>query len=201
MQTNAVVRFDTWLMGAGHLWVGDGYPFDPEGILSTIPALVTVISGVFAGRFIQSNGNTYEGLTKLFLAGFACFILAYFWDFGFPINKKLWTSSFVLHTSGLSCMFLAAVIYLLDFRGIKTGVYFFQVFGRNPLFLYMLSMFAALLLMMIPFRGTSLQSWLYENVFAYAGEYLGSFLFAVVFMLLNWLVGYVLDRKKIYIKV
>jgi predicted acyltransferase len=62
-------------------------------------------------------------------------------------------------------------------------------------------MFAALLLMMIPFRGTSLQSWLYENVFAYAGEYLGSFLFAVVFMLLNWLVGYVLDRKKIYIKV
>lgn len=201
MQTNAVVKLDTWIMGAGHLWVGDGYPFDPEGLLSTIPALVTVISGVFAGRFIQSNGKTFEGLTKLFMAGFACFIIAYFWDFAFPINKKLWTSSFVLHTTGLSCMLLAAVIYFLDFRGSNIGVYFSQVFGRNPLFLYMLSMFGALILMMIPFHGTNMQGWLYQNIFAHAGEYFGSFLYAVAFMLLNWLVGYFLDRKKIYIKV
>ncbi|WP_346860621.1 DUF5009 domain-containing protein [uncultured Draconibacterium sp.] len=201
MQTNAVLKLDTWLMGAGHLWVGDGYPFDPEGILSTIPALVTVISGVFVGKYVQSNGRTYEGLAKLFMVGFACFVVAYFWDFSFPINKKLWTSSFVLHTTGLNCMLLAVVIYLLDFRQMNLGVYFFQVFGRNPLFLYMLSMFGALLLMMIPFQGTSLQGWLYENIFSYAGEYLGSFLYAIVFMLINWLVGYILDRKKIYIKV
>ncbi len=201
MQTNAVLKLDTILLGIGHLWVGDGYPFDPEGILSTFPVIVSVVAGVFVGRYIQSNGRTFEGLLKLFIAGFACFIVAYFWDFGFPINKKLWTSSFVLHTTGLNCMLLAVVIYLLDFRGINFGVYFFQVFGRNPLFLYMLSMFAGLLLMIIPFHGTTMQNWLYENVFAHVGEYLGSFLYAVVFMLMNWLVGYVLDRKKIYIKV
>ncbi|WP_297098547.1 DUF5009 domain-containing protein [uncultured Draconibacterium sp.] len=201
MQTNAVLKLDMWLLGAGHLWVGDGFPFDPEGILSTIPALVTVISGVFVGKYVQSNGRTYEGLAKLFMVGLVCFIIAYFWDFAFPINKKLWTSSFVLHTTGLNCMLLALIIYVLDFRGINFGVHFFQVFGRNPLFLYMLSMFAALLLMMIPFQGTNLQGWIYENIFAHAGEVFGSFLYAVVFMLLNWLVGYVLDRRKIYIKV
>ncbi len=201
MQTNAVLKLDMGLLGAGHLWVGDGFPFDPEGILSTIPALVTVISGVFVGRYVQSNGKTYEGLAKLLMVGLVCFVVAYFWDFAFPINKKLWTSSFVLLTTGLNCMLLALVIYLLDFRGINYGVYFFQVFGRNPLFLYMLSMFGALMLMMIPFQGTNLQGWLYQNIFAYAGEYFGSFLYAIVFMLLNWLVGYGLDRKKIYIKV
>jgi predicted acyltransferase len=135
------------------------------------------------------------------MVGFACFIIAYFWNFGFPINKKLWTSSFVLHTTGLTCMLLSVVIYLLDFRRINFSVYFFQVFGRNPLVLYMLSMFCALLVMMIPFHGTTLQNWLYENIFATVGAKFGSLLYAISYMLLCWLVGYVLDRRKIYIKV
>lgn len=201
MQTNAVLKLDTWLWGTGHLWIGDGFPFDPEGFLSTFPALVTVVAGTFAGRYIQTNGRSYEGLAKLFMVGFACFVVAYFWSFSFPINKKLWTSSFVLHTAGLITMTLACVIYILDFRRISYGVKFFQVFGRNPLFLYMLSMIAGLLLLIVRFHDTSLQSWLYNNIFAWAGENLGSLLFAIVFMLLCWLVGYILDRRKIYIKV
>lgn len=201
LQTNAVLKLDTWLLGTGHLWIGDGFPFDPEGILSTFPAIVTVVAGAFAGKYVQTNGRTYEGLAKLFMVGFACFIIAYFWNFGFPINKKLWTSSFVLHTTGLTCMLLSVVIYLLDFRRINFSVYFFQVFGRNPLVLYMLSMFCALLVMMIPFHGTTLQNWLYENIFATVGAKFGSLLYAISYMLLCWLVGYVLDRRKIYIKV
>lgn len=201
LQTNAVLKLDTWLLGTGHLWIGDGFPFDPEGILSTIPAIVTVVAGAFAGKYVQTNGRTFEGLIKLFIVGFTCFIIAYFWNFGFPINKKLWTSSFVLHTTGLTCMLLSTVIYLLDFRRINFSVYFFQVFGRNPLVLYMFSMFCALLFMLIPFHGTSVQNWLYENIFAIAGAKLGSFLYAISFMLMCWIVGYVLDRRKIYIKV
>jgi predicted acyltransferase len=199
--SNAVLKLDTWLWGTGHLWVGEGYPFDPEGFLSTFPAIVTVIAGCFAGKYIQSKGNTYEGLAKLLMAGFACFFIAFWWNLGFPINKKLWTSSFVLHTVGIDCMILACIIYLLDFRRITFSVYFFQVFGRNPLFIYLLSMVGGLLLLIIPVHSMPLQFWLYQNIFAHAGAYIGSLLYAIVFMLLCWLVGYILDCRKIYVKV
>lgn len=201
IHTNAVLRLDSWLWGTGHLWSAEGFPFDPEGFLSTLPAIVTAAAGCFAGKFIQSNGKTYEGLAKLFMVGFACFFIAYWWNFGFPINKKLWTSSFVLHMAGIDCMLLACVIYLLDFRRLNYGVYFFQVFGRNPLFLYLLSMVGGLMLLLIPFHHMPLNFWLYQNIFIHAGEYFGSLLFAVIFMLICWLIGYILDRKKIYIKV
>lgn len=199
--TNAVLKLDTWLLGTGHLWTGEGFPFDPEGFLSTFPAIVTVAAGCFAGRYIQSKGNTYEGLAKLFTIGFGCFIVAYWWDFGFPINKKLWTSSFVLHAAGLDCMILGCIIYLLDFRRINYGVYFFQVFGRNPLFIYLLSMVGGLLLLMIPVHNIPLQFWLYQNIFAFTSAYIGSLLYAIVFMLLCWLIGFILDLKKIYVRV
>jgi predicted acyltransferase len=105
--TNAVLKLDTFLWGAGHLWSAEGFAFDPEGFLSTFPAIVTVVAGCFAGKYIQAKGNTYEGLAKLLMAGFACFFIAYWWNFSFPINKKLWTSSFVLNTVGIDCMILA----------------------------------------------------------------------------------------------
>ncbi|WPV02005.1 DUF5009 domain-containing protein [Mucilaginibacter sp. cycad4] len=199
--TNAVLKLDTLLWGAGHLWSAEGFPFDPEGFLSTFPAIVTVVAGCFAGRYIQSKGTTCEGLSKLFMAGFVCFFIAYWWNFGLPINKKLWTSSFVLHTVGLDCMILACIIYLLDFRRLNYGVYFFLVFGRNPLFIYLLSMIGGLLLLIIPFHHMPISFWLYQNLFIYVGAYFGSLLFAIVFMLLCWLAGLVLDRKKIYVRV
>jgi len=130
------------------------------------------------------------------MAGFVCFIIAYWWNFGFPINKKLWTSSFVLHTVGLDCMILACIIYWIDFLGKKRGVYFFQVFGRNPLFIYLLSELGVTLLWFF-----NVYHWLYENIFQSAGNYFGSFLFAISIMLACWLVGYVLDKRKIYVRV
>jgi predicted acyltransferase len=199
--SNAVLKLDTFLWGAGHLWIGEGYLFDPEGFLSTFPAIVTVAAGCFAGKFVQANGKNYEGLAKLLMVGFACFFIAYWWNFGFPINKKLWTSPFVLHTVGLDCMILACIIYLLDFRKINNGVYFFQVFGRNALFIYFFSMLVGLAFLIIPVGKTRLSLWIYEHFFIYAGEYLGSLLFAIAFMLVCWLTGYILDQKKIYIKV
>jgi predicted acyltransferase len=98
-------------------------------------------------------------------------------------------------------MILACIIYFVDFLNKKTGVYFFQVFGKNPLFIYLLSEILVIVMWMIPVGDTPLFQWIYENIFAHAGAYIGSFLFAVSFMLFCWSVGYILDKKKIYIRV
>ncbi|QEC67861.1 DUF5009 domain-containing protein [Panacibacter ginsenosidivorans] len=198
---NAVLKLDTWLIGENHLYRGEGFPFDPEGLLSTFPSIVNVVAGYFVGRYLQKKGNTFEGLAKLLMTGFVLFIIAYWWNLGFPINKKLWTSSFVLNTVGLDCMILACIIYFVDFLGKTKGVYFFQVFGRNPLFIYLLSELTVIILWIIPVGDLSLFQWIYQNIFAHAGAYIGSFLFAVTYMLFCWSIGYILDKKKIYVRV
>ena len=198
---NAALKFDKWLLGENHLYHGEGFAFDPEGLLSTFPSIVNVTAGYFAGVYIQKKGNTFEGLAKLLMVGFGLFVIAYWWNFGFPINKKLWTSTFVLNTVGLDCMILACIIYFVDFLGKKNGVYFFQVFGRNPLFIYLLSEIAAIILWTISVGNIQLYEWIYQNVFAHAGAYFGALLFAVAFMLFCWCIGYILDKKKIYIRV
>src|SRR3984893_10517803 len=199
---NAGLKLDKWLMGDKHLYHGEGIPFDPEGWLSTLPSVGNVIGGFMVGRFVQQKGKTYEVLTKLLLMGFALLCIAYFWDLVFPINKKLWTSSFVLYTVGLDCIILSTVIYIIDFLHKTSWTYFFEVFGRNPLFIYLLSEILVVILFLIPIAPrVSLYRWLYQNVFSHAGAYIGSLLFAVSYMLVCWSVGYWLDRRKIYIRV
>jgi predicted acyltransferase len=103
---------------------------------------------------------------------------------------------------GLDCIIIAAIIYVINFKQKTRWTYFFEVMGRNPLFIYLLSELGATLLYF--FRAdskTSWYQWIYKNIFVYAGDYLGSFLFAVSFMLFCWLVGYFLDKRKIYIRV
>lgn len=202
MQNNIGAVIDRWLLNEKHLYHGEGVAFDPEGLLSTLPAIANVVAGYIAGKFIQQKGNTYEGLTKLLLTGAALLFVAYCWNLSFPINKKLWTSSFVLHTVGLDCILISSIIYVIHFRHATAFTYFFEVFGRNPLFIYLLSELGATLLYF--FRTdpkTTVYQWLYKNIFIYAGDYFGSFLFAVSVMLVCWLVGYFLDKKKIYVRV
>lgn len=206
INTNAALRLDLWLLGPNHLYKGEGFPFDPEGLLSTFPAMVNVIAGYWVGRTIQTKGNTYEMLSKLLLFGVAMVTIGYVWDWWFPINKKLWTSSYVCYTVGLSTLVLSVITYLIDFKQQQRGASFFEVFGKNPLFIYLLSEVGVILLWFIPITqsngsSTNLYPFIYENIFQPTGAYFGSFLFALVYMLLNWCVGYVLDRKKIYIKV
>ncbi len=199
---NAGLKLDKWLMGDQHLYHGEGIAFDPEGWWSTLPAIANVMAGFTVGRFVQQKGKTYEGLTKLLLAGFGLLVLAYCWNFFFPINKKLWTSSFVLCTVGLDFIILAAIIYLIEFVKKLRWTYFFEVFGKNTLFIYLLSELLVIPLYIITMTpGTSLYQWIYKHTFGYAGPYIGSLLFAIGFMLLCWTVGYLLDKKKIYIRV
>jgi predicted acyltransferase len=202
MQTNAGSQLDRWLLGEKHLYHGEGVAFDPEGLLSTLPAVVNVVAGYIAGKYVQQKGNAYEGLTVLLLTGAAFLFLAYCVHLSFPVNKKLWTSSFVLLTVGLDCVLLSALLYIINFKQQTKWTYFFEVLGRNPLFIYLLSELGATLLYF--FRAnekTSLYQWIYQHVFIYAGPYTGSFLFALTVMLICWLAGYFLDKRKIYIRV
>jgi predicted acyltransferase len=199
---NAVVRLDWWLIGPNHMSQSEGPPFEAEGLLSTLPAIANVVAGYLAGRFIQHSGKTWETLARLLLAGCLLTGLAWCWDAAFPINKKLWTSSFVLYTVGLDCLVLAAIIYIIDFWGKTRWTGFFEVFGKNALFIYLLSEVAAIVLRALKVKpGTSLYKWIFEHIFSYAGPYNGSLLFAVWFMLMCWLAGWILDKRKLYIRV
>ncbi|MGZ5220546.1 MAG: acyltransferase family protein [Chitinophagaceae bacterium] len=203
MVTNAGTKLDMWLLGPNHLYHGEGIAFDPEGVLSTLPAITNVTFGWLAGKWIQRKGKEYEGLAKLLLAGALFIVVALAWHPFFPINKKLWTGSFVLLTVGIDCIILAVLIYITDFLQQRKWGYFFEVFGKNPLFIYLLSEVGAILLWFfgVGEKYQPLYSWVYENVFSRTGMYFGSFLFAISFMLVCWLVGYMLDKRKIYIRV
>jgi len=203
MLTNAGNRFDMWLLGPDHLYHGEGVPFDPEGLLSTLPSVANVTFGYMAGKWIQKKGKEYEGIAKLLLTGVVSVLIALAWDWFFPINKKLWTGSFVLLTVGIDCILLSGLIYITDFLNKKKWGRFFEVFGKNPLFIYLLSEITAILLWFIPVgeKHQPLYSWIFQNIYKPAGDYFGSFLFAISIMLFCWLVGYVLDKRKIYVRV
>ena len=203
MLTNAGTRLDLWLLGPSHLYHGEGAAFEPEGLLSTLPSIANVTFGYLAGKWIQDKGKEYEGITKLLLAGVLSVVIALTWDWFFPINKKLWTGSFVLLTVGIDCILISALIYITDFLQKRKWGYFFEVFGRNPLFIYLLSELTAILLYFFTVgdKRQPVYGWLFSNIFKNAGMYFGAFLFAVCFMLFCWLIGYVLDKRKIYVRV
>lgn len=203
---------DKWILGEDHLYRGEGIPFDPEGIMSTIPSIVQVLSGYLAGNYIIRKGKTWEMLSNLFVAALLLIFAGLCWDLAFPINKKIWTSSYVLYTAGLAMSVLGIMMYLIEFRKI-TGFWsrFFDVFGKNPLFIFVLSGVVAKTygLFRIPdvmkdgkpvFRG--LGNWAYEHFFSPAfGQMNGSLLYAIFHIVIFWLICRWLDRKMIYIRV
>lgn len=202
MQGSASLRLDKWILGENHLYHKGTMAEEPEGLLSTLPSVVNVIAGYIAGQFIQRKGKTFEGITILLVTGFLLLTVSFLWDFSFPINKKLWTSSFVLHTVGLDCLILGILIYMIDFRKQVKWTPFFEVFGKNPLFIYLLSEILVTVLRMIKTpSGSNLFHWAYLHIFSYSGAYTGSLLQALAYMLLCWLVGYWLNKRRIYIKV
>jgi predicted acyltransferase len=199
---NAALKLDLAILGENHMYHGEGIAFDPEGLLSTLPAVVNVIIGFLAGDFIRRKGSNYETISKLMIAGCALMFVALCWDMVFPINKKIWTSSFVLLTTGIDMLVLAFLIYMIEMVKYKKGTYFFEVFGKNPLFIYALSGILITIMFMIPVGESSLQGFFYRDVFgSFAGPTFASFLFAIFYMMMLWWVGYWLDMKKIYIKV
>jgi len=205
MEGNAGQYLDKWVLGDDHLYHGEGIAFDPEGLLSTIPSIVNVVIGYYAGKFIQRTGKGYESIARLLLAGGVLILIALCWNMSFPINKKLWTSSFVMLTSGIDLAIVAALIYVLELRGWNKWNWarFFTIFGKNPLFIYLLSEILLITLHRVHLSsGLSLHEWINAVLFqVIAPGALGALLYAIIYMLLCWSVGWWLDRKKIYIRV
>ena len=207
-------EIDISILGVTHIYKGEGVPFDPEGLVSMFPAIVQVIFGYLVGEYIQVKGKSYEMLAQLLLTGIILVLAGYIWDFSFPINKKIWTSSYVLYTSGLATITLSVLIYLLEFKNTK-GVWskFFDVFGKNPLFIFFMSGFLPRVIALFRWvdhvdeKGenvyTSALPWFYQNICKDIASDLriGSFVYALCFITFFALLAYILDKKKIYIKV
>ena len=227
-------RIDKAILHEPHMYKGEGIPFDPEGLMSTLPAIVQVIFGYLVGDYIlkkgkeqqltaemlsdtsgEYNGNPiYKILTGLFIAAVAFLVAGYAWDLSFPVNKKIWTSSYVVLTTGMATAILATLIYAIEVKGNRNWLTrFFDVFGKNALFVFALSAFLpkGLRLIRIP-NGVNakgepayLSPWnvIYERGYKQldADPRIGSLLFALTVILFMWAICYWMDRKKIYIKV
>lgn len=202
LETNAALKFDLLLINKINLYKGFGVPFDPEGLLSTAPATVNVLAGYITGKYIQSSGNSIKTIISLILTGLLILVIALVWNPFFPINKPLWTSSYVLYSLGWTLIVLSVLIYITEIKQQRAWAYFFTVFGKNPLFIFVLSGLIAKLLGIINWNGASLKGWLYNTLYlSWLDSNLASLLFAVSFLILMWLQGRWLDKRKIYIKV
>jgi len=205
MLGNAGIYLDKFLMGPNHMYHGEGVAFDPEGWLSTMTAIVNVGIGYFAGKFIQEKGKGYETISKLMLTGALLIFIALWWNMVFPINKKLWSSPFVLLTTGIDLLIISALVYVLEIKNQNNLKWssFFLVFGKNPLFIYILSEVLITILFMIRITpGQNVVGWVNTNVFqVVAPGAIGSFLFAIIYMLVCWAVGWWLNKRRIYIRV
>jgi predicted acyltransferase len=220
---------DKMILHVPHMYKGEGVAFDPEGIMSTIPAIVEVILGYLVGDYIQKKSRSpenlseekasapygpYQMLTGLFVAGVAMMLTGFCWDLVFPINKKIWTSSYTIYTSGLATITIATMIYLIEYRNARGWLTkFFDVFGKNALFVFALSAFLprTLSLIRIPDhlneKGKMVYinpwSWLYQRVLIHVpgDPRIGSLIYALCVITFMWAICYWLDKKKIYIKV
>ena len=207
---NLVGRIDLLIFGTNHIYHGYGIPFDPEGLLSTIPAIVTTILGYFTGKIITTASDNKVIVKKLLLKGIEFAILGYLWGMFFPINKPIWTSSYVIYTGGLAMITLGIAIYLIDIKGYKKFTQPLVVFGMNPLFIFVLSSFVTrTLIFVIRWRTAdggimTAKTWLYQNFFmplANNVEINASFLFAILTIIIYWLIVDILYKKKIFIKI
>ena len=215
---------DKAILGETHMYHGEGVAFDPEGLLSTLPAITQVILGYLASDYIlqkrklsitntaTQENNLYIIVANLFVVAAILVFTGFCWDMVFPINKKIWTSSFVIYTTGIGIMLLSTLIYVLEIKGQK-GFWsrFFDVFGKNPLFIFVLSGVWVRLYGLVRITDgikdgkpvvKGLGGWMYDHIFVPAlGNMNGSLAYAVFHIIIFWSIAWWLNKKKIYIKV
>lgn len=190
----------------GHLWQ-QSKVWDPEGLLSTLPAIVTGIIGMLTGTWVLEKRGEFEKLTGIFAIGSILVALGLTWDLAFPINKKLWTSSYVVYTAGIAMLSLGVVYWLVDVLGIRRWSVPFKMFGMNALILYAGSSLLAKTFGFINWTlpdGSvqTLGNRIYQNFFQpWWNDYNASLAYAIAFVLVFYLIAYVLYRRKIFIKV
>ena len=181
----------------GHLWQYS-ITWDPEGLLSTVPAIVSALIGVSAGVYMKKQTSPIKGL---FLSGVILLVLGLIWNTVFPINKSLWTSSFVLFTGGVAMVLLALSIYLFDVKGITKGTLLFRALGANPLAAYFGSELLVKVLITISISGMALSGWSFKAFSFVFGPASGSVVSAFVTVFFWILISVFLYRRKIFIKI
>ncbi|GAB1543549.1 lpg1661 family Dot/Icm T4SS effector [Scytonema sp. NUACC21] len=201
---------DRLIIPKAHLYKGDGFNNlgDPEGLFSTIPAVVSVLAGYFTGQWIRNKKdiNSSETSMDLVLFGLSCLTIGGIWDLAFPINKKLWTSSYVVFTSGWALLLLAACYELIEVRRVRRWSKPFEVMGLNAIFIFVASILLIKILVRtkigIGENAVSTYEWIYQNLFAsWTGAVNGSLFFAVVTVLLWLAVAYGMYRQRWFVKV
>ena len=189
-----------------HVWA-QAKVYDPEGLLSTIPAIATTLMGVLTGAWLRTEKSRLEKAAGMFVVGAVCVAIGWAWNAFFPINKALWTSSYVLFTAGLGLQLLAICYWIIDIKGYRRWAWPFEVFGVNALALFVGSalMVKAMGLIRLSLGdGTQIssQGWIFRNLFlSWASPINASLFYAIAFILLWLLLMWLLYRKRIYIKV
>ena len=205
---------DRHVLGDGHLYRGEGVPFDPEGLASTLPAIAQVLLGYTVGISLIQRDDILAKIRFLLIAGVVAIVAAALWQSLVPINKKLWTPSYVLLTTGLAAITLAALLPASTTarRGIAAPLRFFEVFGRNALLIFALSGFVPRTLSLILIddgvdgsgrpRSIMLLPWLYRDFFEplFIDPRASSFAFAVATLFFYWMIADFLHRRRWYFK-
>jgi predicted acyltransferase len=206
-ETNLVRRIDMLLLGEQHLYFSSilNIYFDPEGLLSTLPSVGTIIIGYLMGGMIHTTKNYHDCVRRMAIFGIAITFIGYIWGFIFPINKALWTSSYVLFTGGIATIVLSVLTYAIDIKKWKGALWVFEVFGTNSIFLFILSGVWTKTIIKInrDLDGVSVNAYhyLYKTVFVpIGGDLNGSFLFAISHVMGFWLILLWMHRKDIKIK-
>ena len=204
---NLAAYLDRLILGTNHTWIGS-VTFDPEGPMSTIPAIATAMLGVLAGRWIGLRDKLLlERISGLFAAGAIGMMVGLMWNWAFPINKNLWTSSYVIFTAGMACVALATIMWIVDYTNVKWWTKPFVVFGVNPIVAFVGSGVMARLiytLWHVSYQGQSiaLQDAIYQIVFLpWLPPRVASLAFAVSFVLLWYGILLVLYKRNIILKV
>ncbi len=204
--TNMAAYIDRLVFSEAHLWKG-AKTWDPEGLLSTLPALSTGLFGVLMGTILKSKLRTQENkVIWLFVYGFLGVLLGLFWDLFFPINKSLWSSSFVLYSGGIASMFLALCYWLIDVQGFTKFTKPFVVYGVNAITVFFMSGIIGRLLSIIKVgagdQQISLKGFIYETAFTpYFSPYNASLAYAFTFVLFWYIILWFMYKKNIIIKV
>lgn len=204
LEHNLVRQWDLAIFGAAHLYQGFGIAFDPEGLLSTLPCVVAVLIGFSTASFLQGK-QLRDALRLLLLSGMVLVVLALFWQLFWPINKALWSGSYLALSSGLILLLLASLVWCIDIKGWTTLAEPLKVYGTNPLFIYILSWLWAVLIGQLIFiaaetGSVSLYQWGFEQLALVFPAKLASLVFALLHVLGFWYLSLLLYKRNIVIK-
>lgn len=201
---NLVRHIDLAVLGPEHMWQGKGMAFDPEGLLSTLPASISVLSGYLVALHVFTNPDHKLQLQRLLILGAAFFVIGYLWSLVHPANKSLWTGSFVLMTNGIACLCLAVIITCWNVRDIKIGFDALRIYGSNALALYVAAwLFAALLRYVdisVDDSSIAIKTFAYQQLAELMPEKLASLVYALTFTLVLYGLAKLLYVKRIFIK-